>query len=115
MTNNIWQKPQKIEQMKLQVAKNIQFTRLVKADGRLREFNFRKLGGLQEGIFSVDVADERGNRLLFKMHKEDNKWKILENHDLPEWVTSSTTVLHDKIEEVMNAHLPQQEEHEQQS
>lgn len=101
--------------MKLQVVKNIQFTRLIKADGRLREFNFRKLGGLQEGIFSVDVADERGNRLLFKMHKEDNKWKILENHDLPDWVTSSTTVLHEKIEEVMNAHLPHQEEHEQQS
>jgi hypothetical protein len=101
--------------MKLQVVKNIQFTRLIKAEGRLREFNFRKLGGLQEGLFSVDVADERGNRLLFKMHKEDNRWKILESHDLPNWVTSSTTVLHEKIEEVLNAHLPQQEEQEQQS
>jgi hypothetical protein len=49
------------------------------------------------------------------MHKEDNRWKILESHDLPSWVTSSTTVLHEKIEEVLNAHLPQQEEQEQQS
>lgn len=87
--------------MKLQVVKNIQFTRLIKADGRLREFNFRKLGGLQEGIFSVDVADERGNRLLFKMHKEENTWKIIES-GLPFWVTDSCTVLHEKIEEVMN-------------
>nr|WP_294904632.1 hypothetical protein [uncultured Lacibacter sp.] len=99
--------------MKLQVTKNIQFTRLIKADGRLREFNFRKLGGLQEGLFSVDVADERGNRLLFKMHKEDSLWKIVDGYDLPDWVTSSSTVLHERIEEVLNTHLPQQEEQQQ--
>ena len=31
--------------MQIQFTKNIQFTRLVKADGRLREFNFRKYRG----------------------------------------------------------------------
>ncbi len=88
--------------MKLQVTKNIQFSRLIKAEDRLREFNFRKMGGINEGIFSVDVADDRGNRILFKMQKEENNWKILET-GLPLWVTGSTTLLHEKIEEVMNA------------
>ncbi len=88
--------------MKLQVTKNIQFSRLIKAEDRLREFNFRKMGGINEGIFSVDVADDRGNRILFKMQKEENNWKIIET-GLPLWVTGSTTFLHEKIEEVMNA------------
>lgn len=101
--------------MKLQVTKNIQFTRLIKAEGRLREFNFRKLGGLQEGLFSVDVADERGNRLLFKMQKDDYGWKIVEEiTELPDWVHTSSQTLHDKIEEVMTAHMPEQEEQQQQ-
>lgn len=89
--------------MKLQVTKNIQFSRLIKAEDRLREFNFRKMGGMNEGIFSVDVADDRGNRILFKMHKVDQTWTIIET-GLPLWVTSSSAFLHEKIEEVLNAH-----------
>jgi hypothetical protein len=100
--------------MKLLFVKNIQFTRLIKADGRLREFNFRKLGGLQEGQFSIDVADERGNRILFKMSKEDQLWKIVDKSNLPDWVINSSNTLHDKIEEVMTAHMPEQEEQQQQ-
>ena len=45
--------------MKLKFEKNIQFTRTIKADNRLREFNFRKLGGIEESIFTVDVVDDR--------------------------------------------------------
>lgn len=96
--------------MKLQVTKNIQFTRLIKADGRLREFNFRKPDGLQEGVFSVDVADEYGNRLLFKMQKDEYGWKIAEEiTELPDWVLASAQMLHEKIEEVMHAGLTQHE------
>ncbi len=93
--------------MKLQVSKNIQFTRLLKADGRLREFNFRKLWGLQKGMFSVDVVDDRGNRLLFKMQKEDATWKIVEK-DVAVWITASSTHLHEKIEEMMNSINPEE-------
>jgi hypothetical protein len=47
--------------MDFQLIKNIQFTRLVKAEGRLREFNFRKFQGENsEMLFSVDVVDDRG-------------------------------------------------------
>lgn len=93
--------------MKLQVSKNVQFTRLLKADGRLREFNFRKLGGLLKGMFSVDVVDDRGNRLIFKMQKLDEQWTIVEDQ-LPEWIGSSAKALHEKIEEKMNDINPEE-------
>lgn len=99
--------------MKLQVTKNIQFTRLIKAEERLREFNFRKLSGLQEGFFSVDVADERGNRILLKMQKDEYGWKIAEEtSELPQWVLASAQLLHEKIEEVMLLENPHQEKKE---
>jgi hypothetical protein len=65
--------------MKLKFEKNIQFTRTIKADNRLREFNFRKLGGLQEGVFTIDVVDDRGNRIMFKMQKPTMSGRSLIN------------------------------------
>lgn len=84
--------------MQLQVTPNIQFTRLLKADGRLREFNFRKLGGSSELMFSVDVVDDRGNRVMFHLHRGSGEWKIIEN-ELPSWVIENETALHRCIEE----------------
>ncbi len=84
--------------MHIQFVKNIQFTKLLKADGRLKEFNFRKLGGLQEGIFTVDVSDDRGNRIMFRMQKEDNVWKIIPQ-PLPEWALRNEMSYHEAIEE----------------
>jgi hypothetical protein len=84
--------------MNIQFKKNIQFTKIVKAEGRLREFNFRKLGGINEGFFTVDVVDDRGNRIMFKMQKEDNQWKIVEQ-PLPSWIISSEHEFHGLIEE----------------
>jgi len=84
--------------MNIQFKKNIQFTKIVKAEGRLREFNFRKLGGINEGIFTVDVVDDRGNRIMFKMQKADNVWKIV-NQPLPDWIIKSEKTFHELIEE----------------
>ena len=84
--------------MNIQFKKNIQFTKIVKAEGRLREFNFRKLGGINEGFFTVDVVDDRGNRIMFRMQKENNQWKIVEQ-PLPSWVLSSENEFHGLIEE----------------
>ena len=70
----------------------------LKFENRLREFNFRKLGGLQEGVFTIDVVDDRGNRIMFKMQKADNVWKIV-NQPLPEWIIKSEKIFHDLIEE----------------
>jgi hypothetical protein len=85
--------------MNIQFKKNIQFTKIVKAEGRLREFNFRKLGGTNEGIFTVDVVDDRGNRIMFRMQKEQNEWKIVPQQPLPSWISSSESQFNDLIEE----------------
>jgi hypothetical protein len=85
--------------MKIEFIKNIQFTKLVKADGQLREFNFRKISGSKEGLFSVDVSDDRGNRKMFKMQKMDNQWRIVGDDTLPDWIFKNETVFNDLIEE----------------
>ncbi len=82
----------------MKFVKNIQFTRTIKADNRLREFNFRKLGGLQEGIFTIDVVDDRGNRIMFRMQKDDNTWRIV-NQPLPDWIVKNERNFHELIEE----------------
>jgi hypothetical protein len=82
--------------------KNIQFSKLVKAEGRLREFNFRKSNGLQEGLFTVDVSDDRGNRIIFRMQKEEGIWKIVKQQ-MPPWVWENEAGFHTLIEEEMAA------------
>ena len=85
--------------MQIHFIKNIQFTKLVKAEGRLREFNFRKYSGnTGEFLFSVDVVDDRGNRIIFRMQKEDSAWKIVPGQ-LPAWIFSKDDSFHELIEE----------------
>jgi hypothetical protein len=91
----------KEKDMQIQFIKNIQFTRLVKADGHLREFNFRRLNGPREELFTVDVSDDRGNRIMFRMKKEDASWKI-EKQPMPEWVYKNESIFHDLIEEELH-------------
>lgn len=84
--------------MELKYVKNIQFTRLIKVDGQLKEFNFRKPNGKQQGPFTVDVIDSRGNRIIFNMEWKETDWKIT-SAGLPEWVEQSEKSLHEIIEE----------------
>ena len=84
--------------MELKYIKNIQFTRRIKVDGQLKEFNFRKPNGRQEGPFTVDVIDARGNRIIFNMEMQDNNWKITTT-GVPAWVLQSEAAFHDIIEE----------------
>lgn len=74
------------------------FTKLIKAGERLREFNFRKLSSANENLFHVDVSDDRGNRIVFRMQKEDGQWKIM-NEDVAGWITHVEPELHTAIEE----------------
>jgi hypothetical protein len=79
--------------------KNVQFSRLVKADGYLREFNFRKHSDAQGStVFSVDVCDLRNNRIAFKMQHKETSWKIVQT-PLPEWVMKNEEILNALIEE----------------
>jgi hypothetical protein len=83
--------------MGLNVRKNIQFTKLIKAPAQQREFNFRKIPGESES-FHVDVNDDRGNRIVFKMQLENGSWKISGNI-VPKWITDAENKLHLAIEE----------------
>ena len=84
--------------MELKYVKNIQFTRLIKCDGQLKEFNFRKPNGKLEGPFTVDVIDSKGNRIIFNMEMMDNAWKITTD-PVPTWIQESEPAFHEIIEE----------------
>lgn len=83
--------------MNFEVKRNLQFTELVKADGRLREFNFTRLKALTDPYFKVDVVDDRGTRILFEMKQSAGEWRIVEK-DLPFWILDNETVLRQFIE-----------------
>lgn len=84
--------------MKFDFVRNIQFTKLFKVNGSLKEFNFRKGNNSIDGFFSVDVSDERGNRIMLQMQKTDDQWKIITT-GLPNWIMDKEQVLSEAIEE----------------
>jgi hypothetical protein len=78
---------------------NLHFTRLIKAKDKLREFNFRRLPSSGGTLFHVDVSDDRGNRLIFKIQKESaGSWKILDDI-LPTWIYETEDKIADAIED----------------
>jgi hypothetical protein len=85
----------------MQSIRNIQFTRLVRIDGRLREFNFRK-SGKEEQVFNVDVTGDRNTRIFFQMQKEDSAWKIMPG-EIPTWIRNKETNLCELIEKELQA------------
>lgn len=56
----------------MNLSQNIQFTNLFKAGGRLHEFNFRRSNGLEGLLFTVDVADQKGDRnyIIFRLEEK---------------------------------------------
>jgi hypothetical protein len=82
--------------------KNVQFTKLLKAEGALKEFNFRRAQNDQSIIFNVDVTDTRSNRILFTMQKQNDVWKI-QKQGLPEWITKNESSLHALIEQELQS------------
>ena len=77
----------------LQFTKNVHFTRLVKITDRLREFNFRRVPDANAQLFHVDVSDDRGNRVVFRLRKQDNgSWQI-EEQNLPQWLYGTEKIL----------------------
>ena len=80
----------------------LQFTKLIKANDRVREFNFTKPSLTSDNFFRVDVSDDRGNRIIFSLRKEeDNQWKIAEQ-ELPKWIYDTETALQNAIEEQLH-------------
>jgi hypothetical protein len=87
-----------IKNIQLSTFKNIQFSKLVKTEGRLREFNFRKSNPSGTILFFVDVTDDRSNRIFFQMQKNNESWKI-QPQLLPDWILKNEGKLHELIEE----------------
>ena len=90
--------------MQINFTKVVHFTRLIKAGGRLREFNFRKLRQLEEEIFSVDTVDDRGNRILFYMRKDNNSNWSISQQPLPTWVVENESKLNEHILDELAQH-----------
>jgi hypothetical protein len=89
--------------MEIRFVKSVQFTSLIKAGGRLREFNFRKINTPGVDLFSVNVVDDRGERILFQLKKEDNTWRLLSPTPLPAWVIQNEDRLNEAVlEELKN-------------
>ncbi len=84
--------------MHINFSKIVHFTRLIKAGGRLREFNFRKVTVDGEAVFNADTVDDRGNRILFKMQKNDGKWILSPLQILPQWITENEEKFNSEIE-----------------
>lgn len=78
--------------------RNVQFSRLVKTEGRLREFNFRKSSPGGNISFYVDVTDDRSNRIIFQMQKDNDSWKI-QPQLLPDWIVKNENKFHELIED----------------
>jgi hypothetical protein len=76
--------------------KNIQFTVLLKAGGLLREFNFRKSAGSVGSLFTIDVADTRGERHYLMFRQENNQW-ILKTTEIPDWIMEVVPKINDRI------------------
>ncbi len=86
----------------MRFVKTIQFTRLIKAGGRLREFNFRKINSGDSELFTVNVCDDRGERILFHMQKEENDWR-LGSETLPAWIGQQESQLNSAIEDELKS------------
>jgi hypothetical protein len=82
----------------LHFTKNVHFTKLVKIADRLREFNFRRVPDATEQLFHVDVSDDRGNRIVFRLRKNQTHWQIVEQ-SLPQWVYSTEKTISEVITE----------------
>jgi hypothetical protein len=71
----------------------------LKVNGRLREFNFRKLPG--NDLFHLDVSDDRGNRIITKLQRIDNQWRFIDE-TLPQWLMESEKTLGELINEELS-------------
>ena len=75
------------------------FSKIIKAGERLREFNFRQIFNTVDAKYSVDVPDDKGNRIIFSMYKNANgQWKTSEQV-LPTWIHDVEMALANAIEE----------------
>jgi hypothetical protein len=75
------------------------FSKLIKAGDRIREFNFRQTNLNDNSRYSVDVPDDKGNRIMFSIYKNaDHEWKVAAQL-MPIWVHDAEFDLGKAIQE----------------
>lgn len=74
-----------------------QFTLLIHASGRLREFNFRQR---TPELFNGNTADDRGERHYFDVVQENGDWKFKDRLMAP-WLLAGEEAVVQKIVEHM--------------
>jgi len=70
---------------------NVAFTLLIKIEGRLKEFNFRKRN---EHLYDVNTNDEYGVRYYFQLYREEetDHWR-LQGESLPSWIINNSKAI----------------------
>jgi hypothetical protein len=77
---------------------NIAFSKIIKINERLWEFNFRRLPG-EYPSYHADVTNEKGIRILFSIYKSaGGTWRATSNK-LPLWIASAEDFIGENIEE----------------
>jgi hypothetical protein len=85
------------------------FSKLIKAGDRLREFNFRQTYLNDASRYSVDVPDDKGNRIMFSIYKNaSGEWKVAAQL-MPMWVHNAELDLAKAIEENKDTQLIKKE------
>jgi len=84
--------------MQVEFVRAVQFSLLIKAGGRLREFNFLKRRVPGEELFSVDVCNDRGDRIVFTLKNSGGEWDIPQTH-LPKWILENKSLIRDAAAE----------------
>jgi len=75
------------------------FSKVIKAGDKLREFNFRQTYLNDDSRYTVDVPDDKGNRIIFSIYKNaEAAWKIAAQL-MPMWVHNAEQELATAIEE----------------
>jgi hypothetical protein len=82
------------------------FSKVIKAGERQREFNFRQTSNNDDSRYSVDVPDDKGNRVMFSMFRNaDGQWKTSAQL-LPLWIHDAEISLAEAIEENKKNEVP---------
>ncbi len=77
----------------MNLTKLIQFSLLIRINDRLREFNFLQR---TPTLYDTNVSDERGNRFMFKLVKENEIWKV-QGQNIPSWITENEVALNEAL------------------
>lgn len=76
------------------ISANVAFTLLIKIEGRLKEFNFRKRN---DNLYDANTNDEYSIRYYFQLQKEDSRWQ-LSGQSLPGWVLNNQNIIIEALE-----------------